>query len=29
MEGLVTSLDRKKKRMTIKAPEGLIELYLG
>lgn len=29
MEGLVTSLDRKKKQMTIKAPEGLIELYLG
>ena len=29
MEGLVTSLDRKKKQMTIKAREGLIELYLG
>ena len=29
MDGLVTSLDRKKGVMTIKAPEGLIELYLG
>jgi 16S rRNA processing protein RimM len=29
IEGLVVELDRNNKVMTIKAPEGLIELYLG
>ena len=29
IEGIVQELDRKKKTMTITAPEGLIELYLS
>ncbi len=29
IDGLVQDLDRKGKKMTIKAPEGLIEMYLG
>jgi 16S rRNA processing protein RimM len=29
IEGVVVELDRKKKIMTINAPAGLIELYLG
>jgi len=29
VEGVVQNVDRKKKIMTIKAPAGLIELYLG
>jgi len=29
MDGVVTELDRKKKTMTIQAPAGLIELYIG
>ena len=29
IEGVVVELDRKKKIMTIEAPAGLIELYLG
>jgi ribosomal 30S subunit maturation factor RimM len=29
MDGVVTQLDRKKKIMTIQAPAGLIELYIG
>ncbi|MEX1192216.1 MAG: ribosome maturation factor RimM [Brumimicrobium sp.] len=29
IEGLVTKLDRTKKEMFVKAPEGLIELYLS
>ncbi len=29
IEGVVVELDRKKKVMTIEAPAGLIELYLG
>ena len=29
IEGVVEELDRKKKIMTIRAPLGLIELYLG
>ena len=29
IEGIVKELDRKKKTMTITAPEGLIELYLS
>ena len=29
VEGVVQNVDRKKKVMTVKAPAGLIELYLG
>lgn len=29
IEGVIVELDRKKKIMTINAPAGLIELYLG
>jgi 16S rRNA processing protein RimM len=29
IEGIVKEVDRKKKTMTITAPEGLIELYLS
>ncbi|MFN5147571.1 MAG: ribosome maturation factor RimM [Flavobacteriia bacterium] len=29
VEGVVQSVDRKKKIMSIKAPDGLIQLYLG
>ena len=29
IEGIVQNVDRKKKTMTIKAPPGLIELYLS
>ena len=29
VEGVVQNVDRKKKIMTVKAPAGLIELYLG
>jgi 16S rRNA processing protein RimM len=29
IDGLVKSVDRKNKQLIIKAPEGLIELYLG
>lgn len=29
IDGLVKSIDRKKKKMTITAPAGLIEMYLG
>lgn len=29
IKGLVKSIDRKKKIMTITAPEGLIEMYMG
>ena len=29
IDGLVEKVDRKNKRLHIKAPEGLIELYLG
>jgi 16S rRNA processing protein RimM len=29
IDGLVQKVDRKNKRLHIKAPEGLIELYLG
>jgi 16S rRNA processing protein RimM len=29
IEGLVKDLDRKNKVMTVSAPEGLIEMYLG
>ena len=29
IDGLVKAVDRKNKQLIIKAPEGLIELYLG
>ena len=29
IDGIVQEVDRKKKTLTINAPAGLIELYLG
>jgi len=29
LKGLVTKVDRKKKKLHISAPEGLVDLYLG